>query len=134
MTYHWGIEREYKQNVVQESIARYTIDNGADLVLGHHPHVLQGIEYYKGKYIVYSLGNFVFGGNCNPNDKDTMIFQETFHYENDILKSTSIEIIPCSLSSRNNLNDYQPNILEGEEQQRVLRKVLENSTNLEYFE
>lgn len=131
MTYHWGIEREYTQNEIQENIARYAIDNGADLVLGHHPHVLQGIECYNGKYIVYSLGNFVFGGNKNPKDKDTMIFQETFHYENGILKSTSIEIIPCSLSGRTDLNNYQPIILEGEEQKRVLKKVLSNSTNLE---
>ena len=134
MTYHWGIEREYKQNEIQESIARHAIDSGADLVLGHHPHVLQGIESYNGKYIVYSLGNFVFGGNRNPNDKDTMIFQETFHYENGVLKDTSIKIIPCSLSSRTDLNDYQPKILDGEEHKRVLKKVLDSSTNLEYTE
>lgn len=133
MTYHWGIEREYNQNEVQENIARHAIDSGADLVLGHHPHVLQGIENYKGKYIVYSLGNFVFGGNRNPSDKDTMIFQETFHYENGILKDTSINIIPCSLSSRTDLNDYQPKILDGEEQKRVLKKVLDSSTNLGDF-
>lgn len=132
MTYHWGIEREYNQNAGQVTIARYAIDQGADLVLGHHPHVLQGIEYYNGKYIVYSLGNFVFGGNRNPSDKDTMIFQETFHYENGILISTSINIIPCSLSSRKDLNDYQPTLLEGEEQEQVLKKVLKASTNLDY--
>lgn len=134
ISYHWGIEREYKQNQTQENIARYAIDNGADLVLGHHPHVLQGIEEYNGKYIVYSLGNFVFGGNKNPSDKDTMIFQETFYYETDKLIDTSIKIIPCSLSSRQDLNDYQPTILEGEEQKRVLKKVLDNSTNIEVEE
>lgn len=130
MTYHWGIERDYKQSSLQETIGRYAIDEGADLVLGHHPHVLQGIENYKGKYIVYSLGNFVFGGNKNPSDKDTMIFQETFHYENGVLIDTSIKIIPCSLSSRTDLNNYQPIVLEGEEQKRVLKKVQENSLNL----
>ncbi|MCI9234120.1 MAG: CapA family protein, partial [Bacilli bacterium] len=72
MTYHWGIEREYKQNATQENIARYAVELGADLVIGHHPHVVQGVECYQGKYIVYSLGNFVFGGNKNPKDKDTM--------------------------------------------------------------
>ena len=59
-------------------LAHLAIDEGADLVIGHHPHVLQGIEKYKGKYIAYSLGNFCFGGNKNPQDKDTMIFQQTF--------------------------------------------------------
>lgn len=132
MTYHWGIEREYKQNSTQENIAHYAIDLGADLVLGHHPHVLQGIENYNDKYIVYSLGNFVFGGNKNPSDKDTMIFQITYTYENNEIKDTSINIIPCSLSSVNDKNDYQPTILEGEEKERVLSKVFESSTNLEY--
>lgn len=134
MTYHWGIEREYKQNKTQENIAHYAIDHGADLVLGHHPHVLQGIENYQGKYIVYSLGNFVFGGNKNPNDKDTMIFQATFQYKNKLLKNTSITIIPCSLSSQSDLNNYQPCILEGEEYKRVLKKIMNSSTNLEYHE
>lgn len=62
------------------------------------------------------------------------MFQETFHYENNVLIDTSIEIIPCSLSSRVDLNDYQPTILEGEEQKRVLKKVLDNSINIEIDE
>lgn len=134
MTYHWGIERKDKQNSTQESIAHYAIENGADLILGHHPHVLQGIENYDGKYIVYSLGNFVFGGNKNPSDKDTMIFQITYTYENNEIKDTSINIIPCSLSSVNDKNDYQPTILEGKEKERVLNKIFESSINLEYKE
>ena len=132
MTYHWGIEREYKQNSVQENIAHYAILQGADLILGHHPHVLQGIEYYEGKYIVYSLGNFVFGGNRNPSDKDTMIFQISYIYEDGKLVDTIINIIPCSLSSVQDKNDYQPTILEGKEKDQVLRKINDSSTNFEY--
>lgn len=133
-SFHWGEERVYKQNSTQEAIARYAVDAGADLVLGHHPHVLQGIEEYNGKYIVYSLGNFVFGGNRNPDDKDTMIFQITFKYENNELVDTVINIIPTSLSSVSNINDYQPKILEGEEKEKVLKKILDSSTNLDYME
>lgn len=59
-------------------LGRKCVDWGADLVLGSHPHVLQGIELYQGKFIVYSLANFCFGGNRNPKDKDTMIFQQQF--------------------------------------------------------
>lgn len=77
--YHWGSERHYVPDSSQQSLARFTIDSGADLILGHHPHVVQGIEEYKGKFIVYSLGNFMFGGNRNPSDKDTFVFQQTFH-------------------------------------------------------
>lgn len=60
---HWGIEREETPNGVQKSIAHRLVDAGADLVVGAHPHVLQGIEYYQGVPIAYSLGNFVFGSS-----------------------------------------------------------------------
>ena len=60
---HWGIEREETPNEVQKSIAHRLVDTGADLVVGAHPHVLQGIEYYQGVPIAYSLGNFVFGSS-----------------------------------------------------------------------
>lgn len=60
---HWGVEREEFPKDYQKDLGRQYIDAGADLVIGSHPHVLQGIEYYKGKPIVYSLGNFVFGSS-----------------------------------------------------------------------
>jgi len=58
---HWGDEHE-PENDRQKKLARQMIDAGADAVIGGHPHVTQGVEYYKGKLIVYSLGNFVFNG------------------------------------------------------------------------
>lgn len=60
---HWGIERDERPQEYQRAMGKQYIDAGADLVIGSHPHVLQGIEYYKGKPIVYSLGNFVFGSS-----------------------------------------------------------------------
>lgn len=60
---HWGIERDEKPQEYQRAMAKQYIDAGADIVIGSHPHVLQGIEYYRGKPIVYSLGNFVFGSS-----------------------------------------------------------------------
>ena len=77
-TFHWGEERMHYPNAAQRELAHFTIDSGADMVIGHHPHVLQGIEEYKGKKIVYSLGNFIYGGAKNPSDKDTMIYQTHF--------------------------------------------------------
>ena len=62
---HAGIEKTSSLDAIQKSIAHYAVKQGANLVLGHHPHVLQGIEKYKGAYIVYSLANFCFGGNTN---------------------------------------------------------------------
>ena len=126
--FHWGIELEYVPNETQKKLAHLAIDEGADLVIGHHPHVLQGIEKYKGKYIAYSLGNFCFGGNSNPQDKDTIIFQQTFTIEDGKLKEDdNINIIPCSVSSKSNINDYCPTPLEGDEKQRVLDKIEEYS-------
>ncbi|KAA0550424.1 CapA family protein [Bacillus sp. BGMRC 2118] len=129
--FHWGEERSYVPNHTQKSLGHYTIDTGADLVLGHHPHVLQGIEEYNGKFIVYSLGNFMFGGNRNPSDKDTIVFQQTFHFEDNILlDQKEVEIIPYSISSVAFRNNYQPTPLQGAEAKRVMSKVLDLSAHI----
>lgn len=86
--FHWGNEKEEVPDSNQTTLAHLAIDEGADLVCGHHPHVLQGIEEYKGKNIVYSLGNFCFGGNQYPSDMDTMIFQQTFTVDQNGVKRT----------------------------------------------
>lgn len=128
VSFHWGVEKENYPDETQQTLAHAAIDQGADLVLGHHPHVLQGIEKYQGKYIVYSLGNFCFGGNKNPSDKDTMIFQQTFTLENgEVVEDDAINIIPCRISSEDDYNNYQPTPAEGEEAQRILGRVQEYS-------
>lgn len=124
VNFHWGAEREYTPNDTQKTLAHLAVDEGADLVIGHHPHVLQGIEKYKDKYIAYSLGNFCFGGNSNPEDKDTIIFQQTFTItDGAAAKDDQINIIPCSLSSSSGYNDYRPTVLEGEQKQKILDKL-----------
>ncbi|WP_156291915.1 CapA family protein [Oceanobacillus salinisoli] len=129
--FHWGEERHYHPNSAQQSLGRFAIDSGADLVLGHHPHVVQGIEEYNDKFIVYSLGNFMFGGNRNPSDKDTFVFQQTFHFSfNELTDEKYIKIIPASISSETNRNNYQPTPLEGEEAERVLTKILSLSDDI----
>ena len=126
--FHWGIERDAAPNSHQTMLGRLAIDEGADLVCGHHPHVLQGIETYKGKNIVYSLGNFCFGGNSNPSDKDTMIFQQTFTVTKEGVKDDNVtNIIPCSLSSEKNRNNYQPTPATGSEAERILKKIKDRS-------
>ncbi len=124
VNYHWGEERVYQADGLQKFLGKYCIDRGADLVIGHHPHVLQGIEKYKGKYIVYSLGNFCFGGNVNPSDKDTMIFQQTFYIKKGKLQKTNdAKIIPCSLSGVSYTNNYQPVILKKSAKANIINKV-----------
>ncbi|RDU62444.1 CapA family protein [Helicobacter sp. MIT 14-3879] len=129
-TFHWGEERENIPNNIQRELAHFAIDNGASLVIGHHPHVLQGIEEYKGRKIVYSLGNFIYGGAKNPKDKDTIIYQAEFVFNGkSSLDSTYISnlssidtlennitivhnIIPASISSKDSYNNYQPLIYD----------------------
>lgn len=128
VSFHWGIEKENYPDDTQKALAHAAIDQGADLVLGHHPHVLQGIEKYQGKYIVYSLGNFCFGGNKNPSDKDTMIFQQTFTVnKGEVEEDDAVKIIPCRISSSDERNNYQPVLAEGEEAQRIMDRIKEYS-------
>lgn len=128
--FHWGIERENYPNNTQQDLAKYVIQQGAHLVLGSHPHVIQGIGSYKGANIVYSMGNFCFGANKNPNDKDTFIYQETFALTADGIVSEGYEVIPCRISSSTSRNNYQPTILEGAEKTRVLDRIETYSKNL----
>ena len=129
MGFHWGGERETQPDETQQSLAHTAVDCGADLVVGHHPHVLQGIENYKGKYIVYSLGNFCFGGNSTPSDMDTMIFRQTFSVGQDgVLPDSKIEIIPCSISSASGYNNYQPMMVQGAEAERIIDRINEYSS------
>lgn len=121
---HWGIERESYPTEYQQQFGRKCIDWGADLVIGHHPHVLQGVEEYQGKYIVYSLANFCFGANRNPEDKDTMIAQQTFYFiDGQKQEETEFRMIPCSVSSVPSRNDYRPTPVVGEEAQRIIDRV-----------
>lgn len=104
VSFHWGTENRSSPTEEQYELGRYAVDQGADLVLGHHPHVVQPYEVYRGRCIVYSLGNFVFGGNPNPWYKKTEIFQQTYHFVNGrLIKIDSPVMIPCQLSAR-----YQP--------------------------
>lgn len=101
VSFHWGTEKETEPTREQRELGRFAIDQGADLVLGHHPHIIQPYEDYKGKYIIYSLGNFVFGGNSNPGSKETEIFQQKFTFLNGKLVNIAPPVsVPCRISSR----------------------------------
>lgn len=84
---HWGIERAQYPKDYQRNLGKQYIDAGADIIIGSHPHVLQGIEYYKGKPIVYSLGNFIFGSS----NFSTMLLKAEINTDNEI----TLSLIPC---------------------------------------
>lgn len=121
---HSGTEYTQEIQPAQKSLSHTAIDMGADLVIGHHPHVIQGIEKYKGSYILYSLGNFCFGGNTNPTDKDTFIFQQTFVVrDGKLIKKKDARVIPCRVSSKDSINDYQPVISKGDRKKNCISRL-----------
>ena len=132
--FHWGNEKINYPIYPQEDLAKFSIDNGVDVVVGGHAHVLQSLEIYKGKPIVYGLGNFCYGGHSNPPDKDTMIFQQTFTFENGA-KSEDLDakVIPCSITSQADTNNFQPTPLVDTEKARVIDRLntFSNGRNLE---
>lgn len=106
---HWGLEGKYRYNSDQELLAKAAIDAGADIVHGHHPHVLQRIEEYNGGIIYYSLGNFSFGGNTYPRDMDSAVIQQQVIRDPDgTVRLGEMTIIPCSISSISDRNNFQP--------------------------
>lgn len=106
---HWGEEGTYFPNEKQRTLGHMAIDAGADIVYGHHSHTLQPVESYNGGIIYYSLGNFSFGGNRNPRDSDTAILQqEVLRYADGTVALGDLRVIPCSVSSVQGWNNYQP--------------------------
>ena len=132
VSYHWGYEREYVPHRRQIELGRATIDAGADLVLGHHGHVINPIERYNGKYICYSLANFSFAGNSNPSDKDTFIFQQRFRIADGVAEDAGMRIVPCSVSSLPDRNDFIPTPYGAEDAQRIAGKLAALGKGIEF--
>ena len=107
--FHGGTEREHVPDYWKSAGARRLIDNGADLVIGHHPHVLQPVEIYNGKTIIHSLGNFVFGGSRNEENR-TIVYRRTLTLLEGELVDEADEIIPCYVYT----DIYKPGIIENE--------------------
>ncbi len=130
VTMHWGEEAQYYYDEDQYNLGRIAIDHGADLVIGHHPHRIQAIETYKGKNIVYSLANFCFGGNFEPSDMDSFIYQQTFTVNGgELVQDNVTKIIPISISSSSSYNNYQPTPYEDpDEIERIINKIKDLTT------
>jgi len=119
VNFHWGIEKEHLPETDQIYFAHKTIQYGADLIVGHHPHVLQGIEKYRNGLIVYSLGNFILGGNSRKHEK-TAILQ--IKIDSNSKKIASFEMLPVQV-------DYwQPRLLYGTQKQALLDSLTKYSS------
>lgn len=110
VNYHGGRQYWQKHRDSQTQDMRYAIDHGADLVIGHHPHVLQGMEIYKERLIVYSLGNFCYGGNRKPRGVEypTMILGAEMFFEGGMFSGVQLTVHPYRISGTAPRNNYQP--------------------------
>lgn len=135
---HWGSELAAAPFPWQQEYGRRFIEAGADAVIGSHPHVLQGIERYKGRYIAYSLGNFAFGGNSLARYPETFVFRLRFHIHDNKVGVPDAEIVPCHITSSKKRNEegilknnYQPKPVFGKEADRVAALALARSALLD---
>jgi len=115
VSFHWGRELAGRPQPYQTRIAHQAIDAGADLILGHHPHVLQGIERYRDGVIFYSLGNFAFGSGSRASDR-SIVARITL--DGGIRQ---VEVFPLNVLNRQ--VRFQPRVLVGERGEQVIRKL-----------
>lgn len=117
--FHGGTENIHQPDYYKVDYAHAFVDAGADLVVGSHPHVLQPLEKYNGVNIIYSLGNFIYGGHMTPENR-TIVYQHNFTFERNLLINSSEEIFPCYIYTGSQ-NEFQPTIIEDEnDKQQVL--------------
>lgn len=109
---HWGEEMKTTPLSYQKNLAKKYIDSGADMVIGSHPHVLQGLEYYKNGIICYSLGNFIFTNT----KKDTMIVNVKITEK----KLSEVKVIPCEI------NNFKTSLIKEDAKFASLIKSLED--------
>lgn len=121
---HWGTEEQPQPHSGQQSLAKYCIDQGADVVYGHHPHVLQSVQFYKGKPIMYSTGNFTFGAMSDV-DPDSAIFQLTWDVVDGKPQLRRFEATPI----RSNGDRYRPYLLTDEAEMKTVWKKLQHRKN-----
>ncbi len=117
VSFHWGIERSYYPTSRQVSFGRMAVRSGADLVLSHHPHVVQGVEYYKKGLIAYSLGNFVFSPGSSMG-RDSMILRVTLGPKG----PTEVTAVPCYIANG------RPKVVKGESAKRIIR-IMKRTSN-----
>ena len=133
-SFHWGSEYRDDFTGEQRAIGRAALKAGADIVVGHHPHVVQGIEAYDDSYILYSLGNLVFGGNVDPSDRDSYVARLTFTVYEDHADKPELTLVPIRLTELEDGTDYRPVLAQGEDAERIVYRILKHSSKMEDFE
>ncbi len=127
---HAGTEYAYTPpDEYQRQITERALKNGVDLLVGHHPHVVQGYEILGNMPVVYSLGNCSFGGTTHAKDSDALVLQADLRFEDSELKGITLRFYPISITSDTRYNNYSPCFLSGKDAARVLKKLEESTGN-----
>lgn len=134
--FHGGEEKVHAYEDWKQASCHNLVDHGADLVIGSHPHVLQPMETYNGVNIIYSLGNFIFGGNNYPENR-TLIYNQTLTITQDAatggftVANTDITLIPCYVYTGES-NNYQPAVIENETDKQLVIDFMQGKRELPY--
>lgn len=124
VAYHWGVEYTVMPTKRQIDLAKLSIDEGADLIVGNHPHWIQPIAVYKNKLIIFAHGNFVFDQEWSQKTKEGIVARLVF-YEKELIDT---EILPIEIK------DFgQPYFLEGEKKQKIISELRDESLRFAAF-
>ena len=128
-TCHWGSEYSFRHNDLQERMAKAAVDAGADLIVGGHPHVVQGIDCVEGVPVIWSLGNLMFGGTIDMTTFDALLARVTFVFGRDAYLGCVVEPVPVLTSGRaaEGVNDYCPMEALGAARDRIMTKIQADS-------
>ena len=127
-TFHAGQEYSEARTQKQEDYAKYAIEAGADLVIMHHPHVVQGMSVIGGRSVLYSLGNFCFGGNRNVRAMEALAVAAELTFEDDgTYAGQQIMLYPAHISGTYPRSNYQPHFVSGTDARRVMRLVQQDT-------
>ncbi len=127
---HGGVEYDKRRDIYMERMANGFLKLGADILIGHHPHAVQGMDVREGgRTVLYSLGNFSFGGNDTVRDKDALIARVTLTFEDGAYVGHQLTLIPALVSGTHPKNNYQPVLAAGEDAARIL-KAFQKDTKL----
>ena len=126
-SFHWGKEYSPTHNQTQRRMADYAIKHGADIVVGTHPHCVQGVEHRRGSLILWSLGNLVFGGTHEMTTFDAVVAQVSLCFDGGEYQGAKLRLLPVLTSSARPDNNFQPEWAEGADYERIMGLIQDDS-------
>lgn len=126
---HWGTEYAENHNALQQEMAYRAVAAGADIVVGNHPHVVQGLTSVGGSVVFYSFGNLMFGGTHDMTTFDAMVAQVRLRFQGEAYVGCAVTLMPILTSGKasEKVNDFRPILAEGEDKARIWQKIQQDT-------